>query len=239
MGVKRVGNKKNYHREIWQWEVQYEAVQRASVSRDYYLTCTTNVYDFLCAYPDKRTAKEFQLSDVVDYLIGLQRTKGYSHNSCARVGHDIAAFWNWMRRYKDSNLPNMRCDSFETKRMSITALSEAQFLRLVDACVTDEDRFLLREALLGTKNKDIRARAQWTPMALAYRWNRLRKRANVDWVTIRTLSKSYRAMLLRLGAEQLSRLIGARSDVPTPLPTLPDRGGKELQVGLESSDSAS
>src|SRR5258708_32772968 len=114
MGVKRLNNKKNYHWQIWKWEVEYEKVQKASVSRSYYITSTTNVYEFLSAFPEKRTAKEFLITDLMDFLVSLQREREYSHNSCARVGHDIAAFWNWMRRYKDADLPNMRCDSFES-----------------------------------------------------------------------------------------------------------------------------
>lgn len=226
MGVKRENNKKNYHWEIWQWEVEYEKVQRMSVGKQHYYASTTNIYDFLCAFPEKRTAKEFLITDVMDYLTSLQREKEYSHNSCARIGHDIAAFWNWMRRYKDVNLPNMRCDSFETKQYKVTALTEGQFMKLCDACWTDEDREILREALVGTKNRALRRRHQWTPTALSYRWMRIRSRAGLPWLQYRLLNKSYRALLLRLGAAALTRLIGEHTDAALPIPSLPCKQGK-------------
>ena len=230
MGVKRAENKKNYHWEIWRWEVEYERVQKASVSRSYYITSTTNVYDFLSAFPEKRTAKEFLITDLMDFLVSLQREKGYSHNSCARIGHDIAAFWNWMRRYKDQNLPSMRCDSFEARRMQIPALTEQQFFRLVDACRSAEERQVLREALLGTPVREITKILGLKGQALPHRWNRFRKRAGVPWVTMRTLSKSYRGMLLRLGAKRLTELLGTRTYESLPEPRIPDNGNTLLEL---------
>lgn len=230
MGVKRVNNKKNYHWEIWQWEIEYERVQRASCAHDHYVNSTTNVYDFICAYPEKRTAKEFLITDLMDHLMSIQREKNYSHNSCARIGHDIAAFWNWMRRYKDVNLPNMRCESFETRPYQVPALSENQFMKLCDACFNDEDREILREGLIGTPAKTLRRRHQWTAMALSYRWRRIRTRAGVPWIQYRLLQKSYRALILRLGAAALTKLIGEHVSDGLPLPTVPYKGRRTKAI---------
>jgi hypothetical protein len=214
VGIKRTTNKKNYHWEIWQWECEYERAQKASVSYIHYVTCTNNLYDFLSAFPEKRTAGEFLITDLMDHLVSIQRERKYSHNSCARVGHDIAAFWNWMRKYKNPDLPNMRCDAFDAKRRVVPVLSNQQFLKLVDACYTQNDRDILREALLGTKVGAIKVLFGIKGQSLSYRWKRIRNRAGLPWLTMRTLHKSYRGMILRLGAEALTKLVGEREVLP-------------------------
>lgn len=227
MGVKRGGLKKNYKWEIWQREVEYEKVQRASVSYTTYRTSTTHVYDFVCAFPEKRYAKDFLLTDVVDYLVGLQRS-GMSQNSCARIGHDIAAFWNWMRRFKDNTLPNMRAESFQVRPPSVTTLSEHQFLKLVDACFTQEDRTILRECLIGTSTSDLAEQLRLEYRALRYRWNRITKRAGLSHLQMRKMNKSYRNLVIRMGAASLTRLVGARTDEPLPEPATLDNEGRKL-----------
>lgn len=230
MGIKREGNKKNYHWEIWQREIEYERVQQASVSYMTYHTSTTNVYDFLKTFPDKRYAKDFLITDVVDYLISLQRERKYSHNSCARVGHDIAAFWNWMRRYKDETLPNMRVESFIARRATVTALTESQFLKLCDGCWCDEDRTIFREALIGIAAGKTASSLGLTYQALRYRWNKIRVRAGLPFLQLKKLHRSYRGLILRLGADTLTRLVGERTSVEPPVPTIPDTKGTLLSV---------
>lgn len=191
---------------IWRWEVRWERWLNSHYGDNEIRKREKIVYSLLALYPEKKRAREFQVTDLEDWKI--IRARQVKPITLAGEVYVLHSFFKWLINEGCDCPSNPVC--LEAKVRSVPAtpdLSLAQLRHLWNACLQPVDKQMLLTVLQCASTREAASQLGRSQAWMSARYAHLRALAQFPPIKLNVLHKAFVRLASRLGERAVLALL--------------------------------